>query len=77
MSCAVNTSYPAFPSIRQRAITKISGLRLYQWAAIASIFLGGVFSAIGDSTPAPSPEFRWSAIVAAAVFGLFVSLRWV
>jgi cytochrome c biogenesis protein CcdA len=51
----------------------VAGLRLYQWAAIVSVFLGGVFSAIGDSTPAPSPEFRWSAIVAAAVFGLFVS----
>ncbi len=51
----------------------VAGLRLYQWAAIVSVFLGGVFSAIGDSTPTPSPEFRWSAIVAAAAFGLFVS----
>jgi hypothetical protein len=51
----------------------IAGLRLYQWAAIASILLGGVFSAIGDRTPAPYLEFQWSAIVVAAVFGLFVS----
>lgn len=52
----------------------IWGLRFYQWAAIASVLLGIAFSVIGDRTPAPTPEFHWSALAAASVFGLFVSL---
>jgi prolipoprotein diacylglyceryltransferase len=51
----------------------IAGLRLYQWAAIASVLLGILFSAIADRIPAPTPEFNWSVVFAAAVFGLFVS----
>jgi prolipoprotein diacylglyceryltransferase len=51
----------------------VAGLRLYQWAAIVSVFLGAVFSAIGSSMPAPSPQFRWSAVLPAAVFGVVVS----
>jgi prolipoprotein diacylglyceryltransferase/protein-S-isoprenylcysteine O-methyltransferase Ste14 len=51
----------------------VAGLRLYQWAAVASILLGGIFTAIADRAPTPSPEFRWSVLLAATVFGLFVS----
>jgi protein-S-isoprenylcysteine O-methyltransferase Ste14 len=50
----------------------IAGLRLYQWAAIASFLLGPVFSVVGGRAPAPTPEFSWSVIFAAALFGLFI-----
>jgi hypothetical protein len=49
-----------------------AGLRLYQWAAIASVVLGAVMTAAGNGGPAPTPEFSWNAILPAAAFGLVV-----
>jgi prolipoprotein diacylglyceryltransferase len=49
-----------------------AGLRLYQWAAIASVVLGAVMTATGNGGPAPTPEFSWNAILPAAAFGLVV-----
>jgi len=51
----------------------VAGLRLYQWAAIASVLLGIAFSMIADPSPAPTPAFHWSAVFAAILFGLFVT----
>ncbi|MGA7885133.1 MAG: prolipoprotein diacylglyceryl transferase family protein [Acidobacteriaceae bacterium] len=51
----------------------VARLRLYQWAAIASVLLGILFSAVGDRAAAPAPEFNWSVVAAAVIFGLFVS----
>jgi prolipoprotein diacylglyceryltransferase len=51
----------------------VAGLRLYQWAAVASVVLGGVFSVVATGTPAPSPQFSWSPVLPAAVFGLVVA----
>jgi prolipoprotein diacylglyceryltransferase/protein-S-isoprenylcysteine O-methyltransferase Ste14 len=51
----------------------VAGLRLYQWAAIASVILGAVFSVIASNMPAPSFQFSWNSLVPTAAFGLFVS----
>jgi prolipoprotein diacylglyceryltransferase/protein-S-isoprenylcysteine O-methyltransferase Ste14 len=51
----------------------LAGLRLYQWAAIASVILGAVFSVIANDMPAPSSQFSWNALGPTAEFGLFVS----
>ncbi len=50
----------------------VAGLKLYQWAAVVSILMGGLFSVIVDPNAAPSPEFRWSILAPASLFGLFV-----
>lgn len=50
----------------------IAGLRLYQWAAIASVILGALFTAVPGGTPAPDPSFRWSVLLPALAFGIFV-----
>jgi prolipoprotein diacylglyceryltransferase len=49
-------------------------LRLYQWAAIASVIGGALMTALGDSTPAPTPLFAWDSLLPAVVFGLAVSI---
>jgi prolipoprotein diacylglyceryltransferase len=51
----------------------VAGLRLYQWAAIGSVALGVGFSVVASPTPAPTPQFQWSAVLPAAIFGLVVS----
>ena len=51
----------------------VAGLRLYQWAAIASVILGAVFSIIASDMPAPTFQFSWNALLPTAAFGLFVS----
>jgi len=47
-------------------------LRLYQWAAIASILLGILITALGTSEPAPAARFDWQMLLPAAAFGLLV-----
>jgi protein-S-isoprenylcysteine O-methyltransferase Ste14 len=49
-----------------------AGLRLYQWAAIASVALGALMTAMGSGGPAPTPEFSWNVILPAAAFGIVV-----
>lgn len=49
------------------------GLRVYQWAAVASVVAGAVFMVIADRSAAPTPEFRWGAVGPAVVFGLVVT----
>jgi len=51
----------------------VAGLRFYQWAAIASVILGAVFSVIASNMPTPSFQFSWNTLVPTAAFGLFVS----
>lgn len=50
----------------------VMGLRLYQWAAAASLICGALMTAIGHSAPAPIPRFAWDTLLPAAVFGLAV-----
>ena len=50
----------------------LAGLRLYQWAAAASVLAGVLMTALGVSEPAPAPHFDWLAMFPAAVFGLLV-----
>ena len=53
--------------------TKVfSGLRLYQWAAIASVILGALFTSFDNGEVTPAPIFQWNAILPAAVFGCVV-----
>ena len=47
-------------------------LRLYQWAAMGSVFAGVLMTALGTSEPAPVAHFDWVALVFAAAFGLLV-----
>jgi len=49
-----------------------AGLRLYQWAAVASVVAGVLMTALGSSEAAPAAHFDWSALLPAAVFGLLV-----
>jgi len=49
-------------------------LRLYQWAAVASVIGGALMTALGHSTPAPAPHFAWNTLLLAAVFGLAVCI---
>lgn len=51
----------------------VAGLRLYQWAAVGSMVLGGVFSIVGGAASAPPPQFRWSTFLPAVFFGVMVS----
>ncbi len=48
------------------------GLRLYQWAAIASVAGGVLMTALGHSAAAPSPFFAWNTLFFAMLFGLAV-----
>jgi prolipoprotein diacylglyceryltransferase len=60
-------------SLRGEPQTKIvAGLRLYQWAAVASVVMGAIFSAIPCSESAPSPSFQWNTILPSFAFGLLV-----
>ena len=47
-------------------------LRLYQWAAVASIVTGVLMTSLGTSGPAPNPHLAWSALLPSLAFGLFV-----
>jgi len=49
-----------------------AGLRLYQWAAAASVLAGALMTALGRSGPAPTAHFDWSALLPSAAFGLLV-----
>jgi hypothetical protein len=51
-----------------------AGLRLYQWAAVASVVSGALMTALGDSGEAPTPHFAWGVLLASVVFGVFVWL---
>lgn len=60
-------------SLRGEPQTKVvAGLRLYQWAAVASVVLGALFAAFDNGEVAPSPGFKWSTLLPAAVFGVVV-----
>jgi protein-S-isoprenylcysteine O-methyltransferase Ste14/membrane-associated phospholipid phosphatase len=47
-------------------------LRLYQWAAFASVLLGIFMTALGTSEPAPGAQFTWNMVLPAATFGILV-----
>src|ERR1017187_2316113 len=49
-----------------------AGLRLYQWAAAASVVAGALMTALGSSQPAPAAHVAWSALLPSAVFGMLV-----
>jgi prolipoprotein diacylglyceryltransferase len=60
-------------SLRGEPQTKVvAGLRLYQWAAVASVVLGALFTAFDNGEVAPTPDFRWSALAPAVAFGVVV-----
>jgi protein-S-isoprenylcysteine O-methyltransferase Ste14 len=60
-------------SYRGEPQTKIvAGLRLYQWAAVASVVLGALFSAFDNGEVAPNASFQWSTVLPAIVFGVAV-----
>ncbi len=50
----------------------LARLRLYQWAAAASVLAGALMTALGNSGSAPNPHFDWRAMLPAAAFGLVV-----
>jgi protein-S-isoprenylcysteine O-methyltransferase Ste14 len=50
----------------------VAGLRLYQWAAVASVVLGALFTCFDNGEVTPAPIFQWNAILPAAVFGCVV-----
>jgi hypothetical protein len=50
----------------------LARLRLYQWAAIASVVAGVLITALGASGPAPAAYFDWREPLLAAGFGLLV-----
>ncbi|MFI5311417.1 MAG: prolipoprotein diacylglyceryl transferase family protein [Gemmatimonadales bacterium] len=49
-----------------------AGLRLYQWAAIGSVLIGALMTALGTSAPAPTAQFDVGTLVASALFGALV-----
>ena len=49
-----------------------AGLRLYQWAAVASVFTGALMTCVGGNAAAPAPRVEWIALVPAALFGAAV-----
>ena len=60
-------------SLRGEPQTKVvAGLRLYQWAAVASVVLGALFASFDNGEVAPTPDFRWSALAPAVAFGVVV-----
>lgn len=46
-----------------------AGLRFYQWVALATVILGAIITAVGDSPPAPSPDLAWPSVAVGALFG--------
>ncbi len=60
-------------SFRGEPQTKVmAGLRLYQWAAIASVVLGAVFTGLNNGEIAPGENFQWNTLLPAVLFGLLV-----
>lgn len=49
-----------------------AGLRLYQWAAVASVAAGALMTTLGPSDPAPAAHFGWSTLLPSAAFGALV-----
>lgn len=49
----------------------VARLRLYQWVAVGTVLLGGVFTAVGRSIPAPGAAFTISMAIPSLLFGLF------
>ena len=49
-----------------------AGLRLYQWAAVASVAAGALMTALGPSEPAPTAHLDWSTLLPSAAFGAVV-----
>ena len=49
-----------------------ANLRLYQWAAVASVVAGVLMTAIGRSEAAPAAQFGWGTLLPSVVFGLLV-----
>jgi len=61
-------------SFRGEPQTRIlAGLRIYQWTALLSVFLGALLTAFGQTTQAPAPHFSFTLIVPAIAFGLFTA----
>jgi prolipoprotein diacylglyceryltransferase/protein-S-isoprenylcysteine O-methyltransferase Ste14 len=50
----------------------LAGLRLYQWAAVASVLTGILMTALGNSAAAPAPIVEWSSLASSVGFGLLV-----
>ena len=48
----------------------VGGLRLYQWTAVASVVVGAVLTTVSTSSVIPDWQFSWTAVAAAAGFGL-------
>ena len=48
----------------------VAGLRLYQWIALLTIFIGALVTALSHSEPAPTPIFQWQALPIAIAFGI-------
>ena len=48
----------------------VGGLRLYQWTAVASVVVGAVLTTLSTSSVIPDWQFSWTAVGAAAGFGL-------
>ncbi len=46
------------------------GLRLYQWMAIATVVSGAVVTTMRTASAIPNWEFNWTAVYAAAAFGV-------
>jgi protein-S-isoprenylcysteine O-methyltransferase Ste14 len=62
-------------SYRGEPQTPIYGrLRLYQWVALGAVVAGAFITAAFRSSPVPSPDLGWPAVVAAALFGLVSGL---
>jgi prolipoprotein diacylglyceryltransferase/protein-S-isoprenylcysteine O-methyltransferase Ste14 len=47
-------------------------LRLYQWAAVASVVAGAFMTALGGGGAAPVPRWEWATLLPAAAFGAAV-----
>jgi hypothetical protein len=59
-------------SFRGEPQTPIFGkLRLYQLMAILSVLAGIIFTMIRTEVILPQPQFNWTSIIAAGIFGMF------
>lgn len=59
-------------ALRGEVQTKIIiGLRLYQWAAVVSVFVGIFFTTVDISPIILNPGFAWQTFIAAVIGGLF------